>query len=629
MRLDERALVGDDRARRVGGHWGGGDALVLGGDPSDDLRETAEQVDLKIRPGPADPEFFLSLAEAAEEDSTRPLVLLAAEVSISPVALLDLVDSPNDRTAALTLGPEDIAAGAESLAAVRFSRQTRRVLSLGTAHHVVTNPTGYVVGVVRIRAADRPTAADIWRDAARTSCDPCHGPRGDGQDDRFELALLSLVRGGLDVVAAPLGPYSLRRGAAIAPGVPGSAWQQRLRNASRGDDGVFSTAVIRPLSRRVTAQGLRLGWTPNVVTVVSLLLGLGACALAALDSRLAWILAAVLLMASLVVDCVDGEIARFTRRYSAMGAWLDGVADRAKEFLMVASVAWVAARRGEPMWSLAIVLLALLALRHLEDYAYVRRGRCAAAGVLPDRLPLDVRRDLGPPDAPTRPSPPTTRSNLIRKAKQVLHLPIAERYLIMTLGLLIFSPELFLWALLVAVGLAFGWTEVGRLGRVLLGRDDFDSAHGDDQLPELTDLGLLAGPTAGLTSRLVRSPLAWQLPWLLLAAEAVAVLVSLRDVASTSQWVGYAWLVAVAWHRYDLVYRLRETGRGSPPWLGWVTLGAPVRIALLLLAAAFGWPVVAILGWGALSLMMVYAAESAFAWSATFRSSRPHEEVTP
>ena len=628
MRLDERALVGDERARRVGIHWSGGDALVVGGDPSADLRETAEQVGLRIRPRPAGPTFFTSLAEAAEEDSTRPLVLFAAELTISPVALLDLVDSPNDRTAALTLSPEDVRAGAESWATVRFSSHSRRVLSLGTSHHVVTNPTGYVAGVVRIRAADRRMAADIWRAAARTSCDPCHGPQEGGPDDRFELALLSLVRSGLAVGAAPLGPYSLRRRRAIVPGVSGSAWQQRLRNASRGNDGVFSTAVIRPLSRRVTAQGLRLGWTPNVVTGVSLLLGLGACALAALDSRMAWIFAAVLLMASLVLDCVDGEIARFTRRYSAMGAWLDGVADRAKEFLMVASVAWVAARRGEPMWSIAIVLLVLLAARHVEDYAYVRRSRCAEARVLPDRLPLDVPRDLGPADAPTEPSPPTQRSDAIRKAKQVLHLPIAERYLIMTLGLLLFSPELFLWALLAAVALAFIWTEVGRLGRVLARRDDFDPAHADSQLPELTDLGLLAGPTAGLTSRLTRWPVAWQLPWLTLAAEAVAVLIALRDVPSTSHWVGYAWLVAVAWHRYDLVYRLRETGRGSPPWLGWVTLGAPVRIALLLLAAALEWPVPAILSWGALALMMVYAAESAFAWSATFRSSRPDEGVT-
>jgi hypothetical protein len=55
--------------------------------------------------------------------------------------------------------------------------------------------------------------------------------------DPFDLALLVLVRGGIRVGAAPLGPFAFRRGRDEAVGAPGSAWQQRLRGASRGGDG--------------------------------------------------------------------------------------------------------------------------------------------------------------------------------------------------------------------------------------------------------------------------------------------------------------------------------------------------------------------------------------------------------
>ena len=252
--------------------------------------------------------------------------------------------------------------------------------------------------------------------------------------------------------AVPLAHQSLRRGPWQVAGAPGSPWQQRLRAASRGNDGVFSTLAIRPLSRRLTAYGLGRDWSPNVVTAVSLALGLAACAAVATGLWWAWLLGAVLLQASLVVDCVDGEIARFTRRSNPLGGWLDAVSDRVKEFTMVAALAWVAARRGSDLWWLAVLVLAVLAVRHVEDHAFAMRRRAQLLGApgWPEHPAVDfeVLGDGGPEGAATDlPPPPGARSRRVRAAKQVLHLPIAERYLIMSLGLLTMSPAVVLWAL--------------------------------------------------------------------------------------------------------------------------------------------------------------------------------------
>ncbi len=51
-----------------------------------------------------------------------------------------------------------------------------------------------------------------------------------------------------------------------------------------------------------------------------------------------WSPAAVLLYLGFVLDCVDGQLARYTRHFSAWGGWLDTMADRAKEYVVYAGL---------------------------------------------------------------------------------------------------------------------------------------------------------------------------------------------------------------------------------------------------------------------------------------------------
>ena len=51
------------------------------------------------------------------------------------------------------------------------------------------------------------------------------------------------------------------------------------------DDGFYSTFVVRKASKSLTRFALRLGWSPNAITVLSFAIGIGAAGAFALGSR--------------------------------------------------------------------------------------------------------------------------------------------------------------------------------------------------------------------------------------------------------------------------------------------------------------------------------------------------------
>ena len=77
-----------------------------------------------------------------------------------------------------------------------------------------------------------------------------------------------------------------------------------------------------------------------------MVVGLAAAALFAVGEPVALVAGALLLQLSLVLDCVDGDVARYTRRFSPLGAWLDASTDRLKEFACYAGSPGAPARGG-------------------------------------------------------------------------------------------------------------------------------------------------------------------------------------------------------------------------------------------------------------------------------------------
>ena len=114
---------------------------------------------------------------------------------------------------------------------------------------------------------------------------------------------------------------------------------------------------------------------------------------------------------------------------SGFGAWLDTGCDRAKEYLVYAGLALGSTHGfGEDVWLLAACALALQTIRHMADFAWV------------------VVRPAGG-DAPLTPS------RWLRSANQLIRLPIAERFALISLTAAVASPRVTFVTLLAWGGL--------------------------------------------------------------------------------------------------------------------------------------------------------------------------------
>ena len=105
----------------------------------------------------------------------------------------------------------------------------------------------------------------------------------------------------------------------------------------------FLRRTSRPLLD-VIARGLaRLGFTPNLLTLIGLLLNVGVGVLLALGHlRLG---GALVLVVSLF-DSLDGAVARYTDRVTKFGAFLDSTTDRYEEAALFCGLMWYFATLG-------------------------------------------------------------------------------------------------------------------------------------------------------------------------------------------------------------------------------------------------------------------------------------------
>ena len=97
-------------------------------------------------------------------------------------------------------------------------------------------------------------------------------------------------------------------------------------------------AYMRRVSPGATWIFARLGWPPNAVTTGFIVCGLAAGAVVALGGLASAIAAAVLVQAYLLLDCADGELARWSGRTSAAGVYLDGIGHYLGETALLAGL---------------------------------------------------------------------------------------------------------------------------------------------------------------------------------------------------------------------------------------------------------------------------------------------------
>ncbi|MET9951193.1 DUF5941 domain-containing protein [Streptomyces sp. NPDC006339] len=463
-------------------------------------------------------------------------------------------------------------------------------------------PAAAAPGVLTAQPEARPALARALDRAAVPAGAPAAGT---GLPDALAAALdadgvaVHRPQLGTLVAAVPEDPEGRHRARAAVEAVDEEA--VRLRSAVKAHDGFFTTFFISPYSRYIARWCARRGLTPNQVTTASLLTALVAAGCAATGDRAGYVAAGVLLLVSFVLDCTDGQLARYSLQYSTMGAWLDATFDRAKEYAFYAGLALGAARGGDDVWFLALTAMILMTCRHVVDFSFNEANAQSAGATAKTSLALSNRLD---------------NVGWTVWARRMIILPIGERWAMIAVLTAVTSPRIVFWALI--IGCAFGacYTTAGRLLRSLTRKAPrTDSAA--RALADLADTGPLAGAVARITARrpragflapllaalgaaavlvtaaltgpgwavagaavayallsglAVAAPLKGALDWLVppvfRAAEYATILILAAEADSAQALpAAFGLVAAVAYHHYDTVYRIRGNAGAPPAWL--------------------------------------------------------------
>ncbi|WP_433373512.1 DUF5941 domain-containing protein [Actinoplanes sp. CA-142083] len=411
----------------------------------------------------------------------------------------------------------------------------------------------------------------------------------------------------------------------------------RLRLAVKEKDDFFTTYAVSTWSPIVTRTAARLGLSPTAVTWISVLFAVAAALAFWQASRPAMIAGGILLYLGFVLDCVDGQLARYTRRFGAFGGWLDTMADRAKEYAVYAGLAAGAERIGLPYaWPLAITAIVLQTVRHMTDTWYgalhdeaAARPRAQASGGVGARLSAASNKVQG------------QTGSAAYWLKRIVVFPIGERWALIAVLAMLTNGRVALGAVVGFGLLAFAYTLALRSLRSLSMRvgvlDKVDTMrHRDDgplvrhliafpgapaplafaALAALASLILVVSELFGSSSEAATGavalvllgagipakarhdgPLDWLVPAFLRAAEYLFV-VAVGLSGSVPPPVVFLLLFTLALRHYDLTARMEKGApavRGAGALFGW-----EVRVVVLVALALAGHPTLAEAGLAAL-----------------------------
>lgn len=138
-----------------------------------------------------------------------------------------------------------------------------------------------------------------------------------------------------------------------------------------------------------------------------------------------------------------------------------------------------------------------------------------------------------------------------------------------------------------------------------------------------TVAGVLAFVVLGIATRATPAgaAFAWLLPATLRLGEYGTIVVLAWRSGGAALAVTYGALAAIAFHHYDIVYRLRHQRLPPPRWLGWLGGGWEVRL-LVLTASAWAGVLLPVLIAMASWLGLLYVTESAASWIAVARDEQ-------
>ena len=338
----------------------------------------------------------------------------------------------------------------------------------------------------------------------------------------------------------------------------------RLKLANRANDGFFSVFFLRKFSKLFTWAAVRLKMTPNQVTLISFAVGLYSAYQFSIGTFWSIFAGAVLLQLSIIIDCVDGELARYTRQFSQLGAWLDAITDRIKEYLVFFALAYGAAKEGKDLWIPAMGMMLFQTFRHLSDYNFARINKIRSTQLEP--IDFEIKSD-GYVNVERE-----KKTRFEYWSKKALQFPIGERWLVISASSVIggaaFTFTVMPVLSLISIALVFR----GRIRKTLTWPK------------ERVNKNLINDQLDSLKNENSNNRFDWLEPSILRLVEG-AFYIALAVTTDLDRSLLFLLLFAILFNHYDNMYRALQS-EAKPKWL---SLAGGFIAGRLLVVAIFIW----------------------------------------
>ncbi|MSO34590.1 MAG: CDP-alcohol phosphatidyltransferase family protein [Candidatus Nanopelagicaceae bacterium] len=471
-----------------------------------------------------------------------------------------------------------------------------RIASASSQSHKVTLGNRNFAGALRVSQNQREEVIKALEEAIDSRL----------PGNAIDLSLVALTRARVQVDAADLwaAPYARSADNLVRESVASeleslNLGQLRLKMANRANDGFYSVFFLRKFSKLLTWLAVRVKATPNQVTLISFAIGLYSAFCFTQGSFSQTLLGAVLLQISIIVDCVDGELARYTRKFSKLGAWLDAVTDRVKEYMVFLGLAIGAEKSGEDLWIPALVMMLIQTFRHLSDYNFARSVKLRAESQF--LAPIDYAADFDG-IVPTEREP---KGRLRYWLGKIIQFPIGERWLVISASAVIGGASFTFTVMPILAAISALVVYRGRIMRTL-------------KMERAPSRGILI--SAQQDSLILKLNFIKRFDWLapsLLRAIETLLLLWIFIINEEINAVTFMIIFTIVFHHYDNLYRSLQNEK-KPVWLSRLGLFIEGRLLLLGIAAFGEWNLSYITWYFALLFLLT----SSLQWALSHRANK-------
>jgi len=471
-----------------------------------------------------------------------------------------------------------------------------RIASASSQSHKVTVGNRNFAGALRISQNQREEVIKALEEAIDSRL----------PGNAIDLSLVALTRARVQVDAADLwaAPYARSADNLVRESVASelenlNLGQLRLKMANRANDGFYSVFFLRKFSKLLTWLAVRVKATPNQVTLISFAIGLYSAFCFMQGSFSQTLLGAVLLQISIIVDCVDGELARYTRKFSKLGAWLDAVTDRVKEYMVFLGLAIGAEKSGEDLWIPALVMMLIQTFRHLSDYNFARSVKLRAESQF--LAPIDYTADFDG-IVPTEREP---KGRLRYWLGKIIQFPIGERWLVISASAVIGGASFTFTVMPILAAISALVVYRGRIMRTL-------------KMERVPSRGILISAQQDSLSLKLNfiKRFDWLAPSLLRAIETL-LLLWIFKINEEINVVTFMIIFTIVFHHYDNLYRSLQNEK-KPVWLSRLGLFIEGRLLLLGIAAFGEWN----LSYIAWYFALLFLLTSSLQWVLSHRANK-------